>query len=259
MTAILHPRFPEDLWQIALPERLPGVHPGPQDGLRCDEMYGAQMALRDRLIEERHDAVIAALPGTGPALAELFAMGLAACADLPGYSVQADHVVRPDGARVALDPGAPLETLGRLFQQDLCLLHPGPEGHLLTAAVLCFPASWALGDKIGRPLVPIHAPVAAYTPDIAARVQRLFDAIRPGAPLMRANLLLYEDPALFQPRRESDPRPRSRTPGFVRSERQILTRLPRSGAVVFSIHTVVVALADLSEAQRADLRRAGRI
>ncbi|MBT8408894.1 MAG: DUF3445 domain-containing protein, partial [Alphaproteobacteria bacterium] len=183
----------------------------------------------------------------------------AAFADLPGFSVRPDHVVRPGGARVPLNPRAPLETLGRLFQQDLCLLQPGPEGHVLTAAVLCFPASWALSDKIGRPLVPIHAPVPSYTPDIAARVQRLFDGIRPDAPLMRANLLLYDDPALFQPRRQSDPRLPGRSPGFVRSERQILMRLPESGAVVFSIHTIVVALADLGEAQRADLRRAGRI
>jgi hypothetical protein len=125
---------------------------------------------------------------------------------------------------------------------------------VLTAAVLCFPASWSLDQKFLRPLISIHQPVDSYSGDIARRVQRLFDAIRPDQVLWRANSLLYADPDLYQPRREGESRPR---PGpaapYVRSERQCLRRLPDSGAVVFSIHTWVVRRENLTAEQEAEL------
>jgi hypothetical protein len=83
--------------------------------------------------------------------------------------------------------------------------------------------------------------VAPYDADLARRVQRLFDAIRPDRPLWRHNGLKYADPALYHPGREGAARPRD--PGaaqFLRSERQCLVRLPVSGAVVFSIHTYLL-------------------
>ena len=84
---------------------------------------------------------------------------------------------------------------------------------------------------------------------MARRVQRLFDGVREGRPLWRFNALWYDDPTLFQPRPENAPRAaidRSKAPYF-RSERQSLVRLPQTGAVVFSIHTYVVARRDVPE------------
>lgn len=131
---------------------------------------------------------------------------------------------------------------------------------MLVAAVLCFPASWRLDEKIGRPLTAIHAPVAVYDADVGRRVQRLFDAIRPGQPLWRANLLEYDDPALFQPRSAFDPPRRTSGPEapYLRAERQCLLRLPRTGAVVFSIHTHVVRRADAGAEALAELARRKR-
>ena len=150
---------------------------------------------------------------------------------------------------VALDGARPLATLGRLLQQDLCLLQPRGDEYALTAAVLCFPASWALRDKLNRPLTGIHDPVAPYDADLARRVQRLFDALRPGVVLARSNALLYDDFALFQPRRA----PRGPAPAWLRTERQTLRRLPDTGAVVFAIHTAVLPRAALSPEDAAGL------
>ena len=89
---------------------------------------------------------------------------------------------------------------------------------------------------------------------MARRVQRLFDAIRPGRPLWRANAHFYDDPALFSPRSERDPRTPVRHPApYVRSERQCLLRLPDSGAVLFSIHTYLVRQRDLTAEQARTL------
>ncbi|MEO1001470.1 MAG: heme-dependent oxidative N-demethylase subunit alpha family protein, partial [Pseudomonadota bacterium] len=87
---------------------------------------------------------------------------------------------------------------------------------------------------------------------LAGRVQRLFDGLRPGRPLWRANWLLYTDPALHAPRSEGEGG-HAGTPRYIRSERQTLVKFPETGAVVFSIKTDVVPLDALPDAARAAL------
>jgi dimethylamine monooxygenase subunit A len=219
-----------------------------------DEAHAGQMALRDRLLAGRRDAGPCAAAGAEDAAAEVLETVLA---HLPsGFTWSGRAVTRPDGVRVDLDADTPLATAARLVQEDLCILEKpvGAGEHVLTAACLCFPASWTLAEKIGRPLGAIHGPVATYRAEMTARVQRMFDAIRPGRPLWRQNALLYARPDLHQPRREAEPRvpPKSR-PDFLRSERQCLLRLPRTGAVLFSIHTWVLPFAALTAEQAAAL------
>ncbi len=243
-------------WAGPATMRLPGTGPiAPGDWLRIDDAYAPQMALRDRLIAERREAVHALLPDAAAPARELLDQVLEWLDGRADFRTGTDRVIRPDGVTVPLDREAPLLTLGRLLPQDFCILQRESEEHVLTGAILCFPASWTLDEKIGRPLTAIHAPVAPYDEDIARRVQRLFDSVRPERPLWRVNLLRYEDPALFQPRRVAD---RRQSPGgaaqFIRSERQCISRLPATGAMVFAIHTVVVRRDALSAARQAELQ-----
>ena len=242
MDVVLQDRVPE-AQVMAAQARLPQVYPvGMDDWLRRDQAYAAQLALKARLIAERRADLIAVLPGAlGPAQ-ELLGLVLH---HLPGFRVQADRVQRPDGIWVDLDRDDPFLTLSRLVQEDFCIHQKVGAEHVLTAALLGFPAAWTLAEKIGHPLSRIHAPVGRYDPDIAARVQRMFDMITPGRVLWRANLLRYDSPALFQPHTEAAPRAVGQPDSaFVRSERQCILRLPVSGAVVFSIHTTMVRAPD---------------
>lgn len=239
MTEILQTRIPYD---VTARPRLPGIQPlALEDWLIRDESFAEQMAYRDRLLAARRDAVLAMDEGARGAAGELLdlVLGLA----YPGAGAQ---VTRPDGVAVRVDRDDPLGTLGRLVQEDLCILQKRGDEHVLTAAVLCFPASWTLSEKVMRPLTRIHLPVPDYDGNIAARVQRLFDGVQPGRPLWRFNALWYDDPELHQPRREADKRPHRRAAAvkYLRSERQAVLRLPESRAVVFSIHTFVMARAD---------------
>lgn len=246
MSLILQTTLPFAPWMDPRTNRLPGVLPlEGDDWLRVDEAFAAQMAERDRLIREVPDLVHALLPQGVAAAQELYGCVLARLATETGYAVGADAVQRPDGVSIPLDQSQPLLTLGRLVQEDLCLLDSVGGEHVLTGAILCFPASWTLAQKIGRPLSDIHIPVPSYDGGIARRVQRMFDAIRPEQPLWRANALLYDDPTLFQPRREGVPRPRPVEKTYLRSERQCLLRLPETRAVVFTIHTWVLRRSDL--------------
>lgn len=221
--------------------RLPQMFPvEPGDWLRVDSAFALQLAEKARLIAVDRPMVIAVLPGAEAAAEELLEAVLAELALNPAYQMGAS-VTRPDGIVVPLDRTDPLLTLSRLVQEDLCIHQKRGAEHVLTAALLCFPAAWTLAEKIGRPLSAIHAPVPEYDQGIAARVQRMFDMIGEGRVLWRANLHRYDNASLFQPHAEAAPRPvGTDTSPYLRSERQVIRRLPWSGAVVFSIHTTMV-------------------
>ncbi len=255
MDHVLHQRLPSAPWMAEATRRLPGLQPlVDKDGwLLRDEAYSGQMALRDRLVAERRNDVIAVLPVAEAAVAELHGEVLRILRGRDGYRWSEGQCLRPDGVEVDLVPDDPLGTLARLVQQDLCVLEK-PQGaaeHMLTAAVLCFPASWTLAEKIGRGMLAIHDPVADYDVEMARRVQRVFDHLRVGAPIWRQNAMVYVDPDLFQPRSVDAPRQDRARGSYLRSELQALMRLPRTGAVVFSIHSYVLPMAALSAAQRA--------
>jgi len=247
MPEICQKTLPVMPWMEERTRRLPGLNPiAPGEWLQIDDAYGPQMAVREDLISRRRNDVFRQADGAHDAVAELLERILAELRAKPGFDV-ADHCVTcPDGRRVGLDDDTALIIAARLVQEDLLILQKPDIEHVLTAAVLCFPASWTLAEKFGGTLSVIHNPVVPYDPAMAQRVQRMFDLMRPETPMWRANSLLYDDPMLFQPRPENDPREiRLDGPLWVRVERQSLVKLAQTGAVVFSIHSYVVPLSRL--------------
>lgn len=237
---ILHKSIP-----FEAQSRLPGIQPLKDgDWLWVDEVYAAQMALRDQLIGGQPEVVHHMDDGASAAARELLVMALDELRQKDGFVVSQEQVTRPDGAQISLDWSVPLLTLGQISQADYCILQK-PEGadeHILTAAILCFPSSWMLSEKAGRPLTDIHVPVPEYDADLAKRVQRLFDGVQVRRPLWRANTLWHSNPALHQPKSKLQPRrPEDAGAAYRRSERQVIFRLPETRAVVFSIHTFQIA------------------
>ncbi|MBF9036337.1 DUF3445 domain-containing protein [Rhodobacterales bacterium HKCCE2091] len=253
MEPIVNAPVPDPPWRHPKFRGLPGTFPAdPDDWLRVSDTYAAQMAERERLLADRPGEVIAGLPGSEDGVAEMYRAVLEILAARDDFSVSETAIRCPDGREVV--PGAPLPTLLRLVQEDLCLMEKRGEEYALTAAVLCFPANWMLSEKIGRPLTGIHAPVDSYDEGVAKRVARLFDGVQPGRPLVRVNGLFREDPALHQPESESIRHgPEGRIAGrkFFRSERQCFVRLPETRAVLFTIHTSQWRVADLGDEAEA--------
>lgn len=245
-------------WMEEKSRRLPGVMPmEPGQWLQQDEAYQGQLAEKARLIEECPDLVHALSDGARPAAEELLDHVLAELSETDGFTLTDSHATLPEGTLVAIDRAQPLITLSKLVQEDFVVMEKpdGSDEHVLTGALLCFPASWTLAQKFMKPLIAIHVPVGSYDADVAKRVQRMFDAIRPGRGLWRANALFYEDHTLFHPRLENAPRDRPEVleANYLRSERQSLVRLQKSNAVIFSIHTTLIRREDLTEEQRAGL------
>ena len=233
MRPILQSALPPEMATL---KDLPGIAPcDANDWLRVDDAYAAQMAYREALFDLSPEAVLWQDPAALPAAQEVLEEALKLLPAM-GFETSGDQVRRPDGRVVGLDHSRPLKTLGHLVQEDICILEKRGDEHVLTGAALCFPANWRLAEKALRPLTAIHDPVPEYDAAIARRVQRLFDGVKVGRPLWRFNRLAYVDADLHQPYRKSN----RGVARFIRSERQCILRLPRTQAVVFTIHTFVV-------------------
>ncbi len=255
MTKICQSSLPVAPWTDALAARLPGLQPVAEgDWLRVDDAYAGQMAYRDQLIAQRREEVVMRAAGPVAAEAALLEQVVANVLALPGYARVGGGILRPDGVVVGLASDEnPIVIAARLAQEDFLILEQTPEGQVLTSGVLCFPASWTLGQKIGRNMLGIHQPVARYDENIAKRVNRVMDVLQQGNVVWRANVLCYNDPELYQPRLEHERRPFDPSkPAWVRVERQSLMRLDAK-TTVFAIHTYLVPIDKLTPEQSAGL------
>jgi len=134
-----------------------------------------------------------------------------------------------------------------LVADDLVIMRRNETGWRLVAASLCFPSSWTLSEKFGRPLQEIHNPVPGFGEGTrtAGMIQRIFDNLQRGQPAIRWNWSLQSDRTLYKPLSsiQRDERAAAKPPrfahgaasAFIRVERQTLRKLPVSGDIVFTI------------------------
>jgi hypothetical protein len=231
-----------------------------------DARLAADLAAKRELLATRHDEVVALEPGTEAAQAELRDLVVRHLDDAHRTTHRRDGdemEVLADGRRIRLDADPPLVTAARLVQDDLVLMRRGPAGWRLAAAVLCFPSSWRLADKFGRPIHEVHAPVPGFGAGTrnGELIARMFDNMRADTPMIRWNWSLYGDDALFHPH---DSPPQRFGSGeiagrvFLRVERQTLRRLPDSGDIAFLIRVAVDPL-DMLERHSEGARIAAAI
>lgn len=217
--------------------------------LEIDVLHAPYIAEKRRLFAERPGDVFAEEEGTREAQGEVLELAR-------GWLAQhAPALPRPDG-----EPGEPpLKTASLLVQEDLVLMRRGADGWRLAAASLCFPSSWSLAEKFGRPLSDIHVPVPGFGPGTRndTVIGRIFDSLAVDRPVERANWSLQDNPALYHPLSdlERDTRAAARparfgdenpiAAAFIRVERQTLRRLPNSGDILFTIRIHLDPLARL--------------
>jgi dimethylamine monooxygenase subunit A len=167
-------------------------------------------------------------------------------------------LVRPEAGAAGREVAGMVGVEGGLAEaahacwEDLCLLLPDGDRHVLVAGALGFPTDWRLSDKLGLPLAAVHAPIHGYAEQLSAGVDHFFRTLAPGPIWGRANWFVVASDALaYLP--DDDPADRFAhvTPGnagetlFVRCERQTIRRLPHSGAALFTVGIAVEPLGAL--------------
>ena len=144
---------------------------------------------------------------------------------------------------------ASLLDLGRTWESDFVWMHPDDNGvPSLVGGVVCFPSSWALADKLGKPMRAIHDPVPGLDDALGHQIDIFLTKLQPGAAWTRKNWSLERDDELnHHPSRlgksfARNPEPRDL---WIRLEHQLLFKLPRSGSTLFAIRIELVPLPDI--------------
>lgn len=188
----------------------------------------------------------------------------AAAFDAHPDAVQISPRAEAAGAELAamLGTGGGLEGAARGAHEDMCLLAPkeGEDVYRLIGAAVAWPTDWHPADKMGLPLVAMHAPIQGYREQLASGVDHFMAKLKPGRIFGRCNWFVSPTSS----RRWIDTAPPSETFSavtaenagetlFVRCERQTLRRLPQTGAILFTIGVYVTPLGSLSNENVARL------
>ena len=157
----------------------------------------------------------------------------------------------------------PMLTLATHLQEDLVILANDPQANYpVIGGVVCFPSGWSLPEKMGRGIVQVHQPVPSFKPLLASPTEQLLDRLKVGRSVWRMNWGIRPTKQLDQSPRHSgflaqqsalvnDEYAGARC--FLRVERQTLTRLPKTGNILFTIHTHQSPLNSLSADQKQKL------
>jgi dimethylamine monooxygenase subunit A len=152
-------------------------------------------------------------------------------------------------------PQSPLDWVGRQVQEDLLVLQSTEEGSMvLVAGQLCFPNAWCLDDKMGQTFLDIHQSVPLFAEYLGRSSTLLLERLKIGRSVWRLNWSMkatdrlnhtphfhYEEQQLSREITHENIGDRC----FLRVERQALTRLPKTNAVLFTIHTYQSSLAQV--------------
>ena len=171
-------------------------------------MLVEQLALKETILAQERAAAFAALEGSEAGQAEVLQL---LAAHLPArypevYRREGDALrILPADRSIALEGAPALLTASRLVQEDLLLMRRDDEGWRLVAGSLCFPSTWVLAEKLGRPMDAIHAPVSGYAGKMAGMVARIFDNLKAEQPVERFNWSIYGDARLRYAQSKQDP------------------------------------------------------
>lgn len=127
---------------------------------------------------------------------------------------------------------------------DLVVMMPGKQGqYRLMAASLCSPSDWRLEEKIGATMTEVHGPIPRLNDEIGGQIDRFFARLPTDRFIQRFNWSLTPRADLMsRDHWQVDP---AADALWYRAERQSLRRLPKTGAVAFTIRVHICPLASL--------------
>jgi hypothetical protein len=234
--------------------------------------HAALVAERRRWLRTEPEKYAALLPPGEPLLAEVLRLAQ----DWNGFTPLAAGAPVSDPARTesaqrragseigtanTAAPWSTLLALGEFWEADFLLLKAEGGEIRLYGGCLCFPSSWRLSDKIGKPIEFIHGPVPGLNESIGQGIHKFLTGLKPGAASLRHNWGLARSPELNHHPDRKLPRLDADTKAdevWLRIEHQALVALPQSGGILFGIRVANHAFAQVKAdvVARVRLRRA---
>ena len=191
------------------------------------------LAERRKWLDADEARYLAALPEARELLEEAAAIGIAS-----GTLAENQFMTGPPADR--------LRVLGKNWEPDFLVLRREPEAVRLVAGCVCFPSSWSLDEKIGKPIEAIHEIVPALNATIGTQIRTFLERIKPGVSWTRNNWGLSRSLEWNQHPTRDIPRLDEGVgldEVFFRVEEQSLVALPKSNGILFGIRLKVIPLA----------------
>lgn len=245
----------------------------PQDWLLVEDTYKEILAERKRILTNSHPAypkdkdlrncTLLELPDADFAIRELYdVMVQYMCDKYPMIFVAKDNKVTntvstqtfPQKALPSQSREELLDILGQNIEEDFLLLLKDPSvpdnngEYVLKAGIFAFAAGFNPRTKLNKPLTAIHGPVPGYESKLKKSMNRYFDRVNATEFVTRSNFSVQTHTKFYvddsnkgyhgsgKPPVDYDLLDFSRQVNY-RSERQTLTKLPESGAIVFTTRT----------------------
>lgn len=234
------------------------------DWIEIDEHYVQELEERNKLLHANRDRVVGCIPEAAPANEEVLEM-LAEFLPrrFPDRFSCSGSLIHNHATNQTLDLAEPgrnsLEIASLLVQEDLCIMQHINGKLVFTSAAVYFPMRWFFMEKVGREMDGIHSPVPFYQEDLKRPVDNFMaKGLKAGKPFQRSNWMVSDNPDLNQliveddileakagtlwaeasaSGQESITLENAPERLFLRCERQTLTRLPKTGGVLFTIRT----------------------
>ncbi|KAJ5232531.1 hypothetical protein N7468_005487 [Penicillium chermesinum] len=201
----------------------------PSELIPMDSTYKERLRLREELIKQHHDIVVAvndsptADPRTRPAVSELYSFILGnylptrypnmfkVSQDTKTHCEMFESVVTGKKWPTTLSTSTPtirgLEILAETVDEDFLILLPeaeteamGPSDqpkYILQAYANCYPAGFNSREKLGLRLADIHSPVPGYPEKLERSMDRFFARIEVGRFVKRVNWSITTEAELF--------------------------------------------------------------
>lgn len=166
------------------------------------------------------------------------------------------------------DPKQLLRHLSRFIEEDFILLFPDPakydtEEYIFQGGIFGFVAGFDPLERFKLPLTGIHGPVPEYRTKLKPQMNKFFDKLKPGVFVRRNNWSIQTHNKILvmnankgvegEEIKSLDPNTLDfKREVYFRSERQVLTRLPKTGAIVFSIRTYLTPMWNIREEGLSD-------
>lgn len=215
-------------------------------GPRCCQTTPSAYLMAVELLEE----LVEYLPARYPTLYQRTAFGIKNLwsgeeVDITSYPLKED----------------PMQSCGRLVQDDLAIMVEKPDGkYYLQAGSILLAGFWRLEDKLGMQLSKIHTSgdVPHYREKLERGMDNLFRRLKPREMIARNNYVLQVDDNLAWSTSVGGEDSKDRgwhlaednisiDRHYLRTERQTLHRLPRTGGVVFTIRTYHLPITDIAQ------------
>ncbi|KAK7730601.1 hypothetical protein SLS53_008991 [Cytospora paraplurivora] len=236
----------------------------PSDLIVMDRNYRDRIQERRQLMIQYPSIVVGAIPQGKAAVQEFYSYLMSNY--LPNrypsmFTLCTDKKILRNQVTGATFPVLPpdnsiegLRTIGETVEDDFFLLHETNEGHRSVAYVCCYCSGFDPSEKLDKLLDEIHEPVPSYH-RIGPSMEKLFRRVKVGKNLKRVNWSVVDSPILFNCKSNhiheddldqlQEDEDIDISQARMRVELQTLSRLPKTGAILFSFKTFLYTLEEI--------------